>query len=186
MATIPVCENGLPVALAMNRLRGRMPRTILASPSRKTMSPSRRTLRPQRLQRAIAGFTGSGGSCPVPRARVAAGPQKLPVQPGDFIQSVASAAPRSSVHSAIIQQQNQSKVSILVRLGELVPEHLAPSRTSSRSRETSVHGTGFGVAAEGLIRRLNEALSRSSHYRRERTPRRAMIKDVRTSDGWAH
>ncbi len=68
MTTIPVCENGLAVALAMNQLRGMMPRTVLASPSRKTMSPSWSTLRPQRSQRAMAGVTGSGGSSPAKRA----------------------------------------------------------------------------------------------------------------------
>jgi hypothetical protein len=30
-----------------------------------------------------------------------------------------------------------------------------------------VHGTDFGLAAEGVIKRLNEALSRGSHYREE-------------------
>ena len=47
MATIPVCENGLAVALAMNRLSGNMPRRVRASPRRKTMSPSRSTFWPQ-------------------------------------------------------------------------------------------------------------------------------------------
>ena len=90
IATMPVCEKGLPVARAMNRLRGTRPRTTRASPSRKTMSPSRSTSRPQRCQRTICGVDPSGGSCPVSRARHAVGPQKLPEKPGGFIQSVGS------------------------------------------------------------------------------------------------
>ena len=39
---------------------------------------------PSRCQRAIAGFMGSGGSSPADRARVAAGPQKLPAPVGRF------------------------------------------------------------------------------------------------------
>ena len=88
----------------MNRLRGNVPRRALASPSRKTMSPSRSTFWPQPRQRVIAAFVGSGGSCPVNRARVAAGPQKFPVHVAGFIQSVASAAPCSEFPSAIIKQ----------------------------------------------------------------------------------
>ena len=91
----PCARRGSRWPLAMNRLRGKVPRRVLASPSRKTMSPSRSTFRPQLLQRVIAAFVGSGGSCPVDRARVAAGPQKFPVQWDGFIQSVASAAPWS-------------------------------------------------------------------------------------------
>src|SRR5262249_61627891 len=121
----------------MNQVRAKVPRKALASPSRKTMSPSRSTLWPQRFQRIIAGFRGSGGSCPADRARLAAGPQKLPDQAGGLIQSVASSAPRSQFQSAIIQQQNQNTVGLLVRLGELVPERPAPSRMSSRPGEAS-------------------------------------------------
>src|SRR6516165_2090725 len=112
-ATIPVCENGLPVALAMNQLRAKRPRQPLASPSRKTMSPSRSTSLPQRFQRIIAGFMGSGGSSPAERARLAAGPQKLPDQPGGFSQSVVSSDPCSEFRSAIIQQHNQNTVGLL-------------------------------------------------------------------------
>src|SRR6185312_10837251 len=110
MATIPVCENGLPVARAMNQLSGKIPRIALASPSRKTRSPSRSTLRPQRFQRAISGFMGSGGSRPDNRALLADGPQKLPDHLGGFNQSVPSSGACSWAQSAIIHQQNQNKV----------------------------------------------------------------------------
>ena len=53
------------------------------------------------LQRVIAALVGSGGSCPVARARVAAGPQKFPVHAAGFIQSVASVAPCSEFPSVI-------------------------------------------------------------------------------------
>ena len=79
------------------------------------MSPSRSTFRPQLLQRVIAAFVGSGGSCPVNRARVAAGPQKFPVHVGGFIQSVASAAPCSPFPSATIKQKNQIMGKLRVR-----------------------------------------------------------------------
>src|SRR6516162_7817935 len=98
----------------MNQLRAKRPRQPLASPSRKTMSPSRSTSRPQRFQRIIAGFMGSGGSSPADRARLAAGPQKLPDQAAGFIQSVASSAGRSQFQSAIIQQQNENIVGLRV------------------------------------------------------------------------
>ena len=127
-----------------------MPRRVRASPSRKTMSPSRSTLRPHVRQRAIAGFMGSGGSCPADRARVAAGPQKLPVHAGGFIQSVASSAPCSSFQSAIIQQQNQSKVSLRVRQEEIVQERSAELQAPMRSGETSVQGADFDVVAEAF------------------------------------
>jgi hypothetical protein len=55
------------------------------------------------VEEQLRRFMGSGGSRPVPRARVAAGPQKLPLQSGGFIQSVGSAAECSAVDSAIIQ-----------------------------------------------------------------------------------
>ena len=73
------------------------------------MSPSRSIPRPHDRRRAIAGVIGSGGSCPPNRARLAAGPQKLPDQLAGFIQSVASSdVPLTALDSAIIQQQNQS------------------------------------------------------------------------------
>src|SRR6516165_6087511 len=161
MATIPVCENGLPVAPAMNRLSGARPRRVRASPSRKTMSPSRSTLRPQRFHRAIAGVMGRGGSSPAKRDRLATGPQKLPDQAGGFIQSVASSAPRSVVASAIIQQQNQNTVGLQVRRREAVPERPAPPRAGAGSEERSTARTGLGEAAEGVLGR--SMVQRSSH-----------------------
>ena len=82
MATIPVWENRLPLAAARNRLNGKTPCRILASPIRKTMSPSRSTARPHWSHRVIAGVITIEGSRPSARARVAAGPQGLPCQPG--------------------------------------------------------------------------------------------------------
>src|SRR5262249_1295085 len=119
----------------MNQLRAKRPREALASPSRKTMSPSWSTSRPHRFQRIIAGVTGSAGRWPADRARLAAGPQKLPDQAGGIIQSIVASAPPSSFQSAIIQQKNQIKVGLLVRPREPMPERPAPPRTSSGSGE---------------------------------------------------
>src|SRR5262249_53906640 len=115
----------------MNQLRAKMWRKDRASPRRKTMSPSRSTSRPQRFHRIMAGFGGSGGSSPADRAWVAAGPQKLPDQAGGFIQVIVSSAPRSSFQSAIIQQQNQNTVGLLIRVGAPAAIHPAPPQTSS-------------------------------------------------------
>src|SRR5262245_5226570 len=104
-----------------------MPRTTLASPSRKTMSPSRRRLQPHWPQCLVTEFVGSGGSCPANRARVASGPQKLPVQLAGFIQSVGSVAPGSEFQSAIVQRQNQAMGKVQVHSRVAVLMHPAPS-----------------------------------------------------------
>src|SRR5262249_37644878 len=127
------------------------------------MSPSRSTLRPQRFHRAMAGVMGRGGSSPTERARLAAGPQKLPDQAGGFIQSGASSAPRPEVPSAIIPQHNQNTVGLLVRRREAVPERPAPPRGWSGPGEASMRRTGFGEAAEGVLGR--SMLQRASHGR---------------------
>ena len=58
----------------------------------------------QVAQWIITGLVGRGGSAPIDRARVAAGPRKFPCHVGGFIQSVASAASRSVVPSVTIKQ----------------------------------------------------------------------------------
>jgi hypothetical protein len=75
----------------------------------------------------------------------------LPDHPAGFIQLAVSSASRGSVPIAMIQQQNHSNVSLLVRNGELVPERHAPSRTWSGSGETSMQQSGPGAVAEGML-----------------------------------
>ena len=66
---------------------------------------------------------GDGESCPADRARLAAGPQKLPDQAGGFIRSIASSAPRSEFRGPIIQPQSRNEVGLQVRPWDLKKTH---------------------------------------------------------------